>query len=413
MKKLLINYFLVSQLVALLIVLSACSMLINNPNTPLKSYGDRSITVFQNEQVSFGHPEANKEFIPDKSGILRLRKGRIILKKINVPHFEKSTKVTANIRLVSNGDPWDKAGSLFIIPQDSIINLISLQKKENKLNKLILGTDNIQGYVADYNYIPSLELVRFMTPFGVGHFSQSDKLKERKPVYIPEWENNVHWQQDITDRLSTLEGEVWLGVWIDVWTKEGYKIDVSLAFNESDIPQDKRQKKWLLPIVNTVNYVQPIKFADIFSRHDLTTTFSVPENVTNVKLKYITTGHGGHHNGDEFVKKENVIFVDGEETYRFTPWRDDCASFRRFNPHSGVWTEKVMWKGKEIDERVASSDYSRSNWCPGSDVIPETIDLANLKPGKHSLTISIPKAQAMKKKEMNHWLVSAYLVGEM
>jgi len=408
-----VHYISVVQIICFLVVIAGCSNDINTSSSKLQSFGDQTIVVFENEQVSHAHSDANKQFALDNDGVLRLGKGRIILKKIKVPYFEKSTQVTANIRLVSNGDPWDKAGSLFVIPKESIINLISLQKKENKLNKLILGKDSIQGYVADDNYIPSLELVRFMTPFGVGHFSRSEKLKERKPVYIPVWEKDVHWQQDITDRLSTLEGEVWLGVWIDVWTKEGYKIDVSLSFHESDIPQDKRQKKWLLPLANTVNYVHPIKFADIFSRHDLTTTFSIPENVTNVKLKYITTGHGGHHKGDEFVKKENVIFVDGEETFRFTPWRDDCASFRRFNPHSGVWTEKAMWKGKEIDERVASSDYSRSNWCPGSDVIPETIDLANLKPGEHSLTISIPKAQAMKKKEMNHWLVSAYLVGDM
>ncbi len=406
------NKFFSCNLIALSLLLSACSIVVDEPNTDIKSYGSRHIEVFNDEQVSHGHPDANSHFKLDDGGVLRLSKGRIILKKIKVPHFEKSTQVQANIRLVSNGDPWDKSGSLFIIPQDSIINLVSLQKKENKLDNLMLGNDKIQGYVADNNYIPSLELVRFMTPFGVGHFSKSEKLDGRKPVYIPKWEKEVNWQQDITDRLSALEGEVWVGVWIDVWTKEGYKIDVSLTFDESVIAQDKRQEKWLQPLVNTVNYVHPIKFADIFSRNDLTTTFSIPDNVSNIKLKYITTGHGGHSRGDEFVKKDNVILVDGKQILKFTPWRDDCASFRRFNPHSGIWTQKTMWKGKEIDERVASSDLSRSNWCPGSDVPPVEVHLGDLKEGKHTLTVSIPNAQPVAKDEMNRWLVSAYLVGD-
>ena len=188
-----------------------------------------------------------------------------------------------------------------------------------------------------------------MTPFGVGHFSESEKLDQRKPVYIPKWENQVVWQQDITDRLSMLGGEVWIGVWIDVWTKNGYKIDVALDFNESNIAQDKRQNQWLLPLVNTIGYVHPIKLADVFSLHDLTSSFTIPANVKNVKLHYIVTGHGGHSEGDEFVKRENILKVDDIEISRFTPWRDDCASFRRFNPHSGVWTKKTQWKGKETE----------------------------------------------------------------
>jgi len=407
------NIFSPCKIIALSILLSSCSNLNKETDTGLKVYGSRHIEVFNNEQISHAHPDANKQFTLDSDDVLRLSKGRIILKKIQVPRFERTTQVKANIRLVSNGDPWDKSGSLFILPQNSIINLISLQKKENKLNNLMLGEDQIQGFIANEDYIPSLELIRFMTPFGVGHFSQSVKLEHRKPVYIPMWEKEVVWQQDITDRLPALEGDVWVGVWIDVWTKEGYKIDVSLTFDESELAQDKQQDQWLLPLVNTVNYVYPIKFSDIFSRHDLSTSFSIPNNVSNVKLKYITTGHGGHTNGDEFVKKQNVILIDGTETFTFTPWRDDCASFRRFNPHSGVWTEKAIWKGKEINERVASSDYSRSNWCPGSDVKPETIDLGDLQSGQHSLTISIPNAQPIKDKEMNRWLISAYLVGDI
>ena len=84
------------------------------------------------------------------------------------------------------------------------------------------------------------------------------------------------------------------------------------------------------------------------------------------------TGHGGHSGGDEFVQKRNIISVDGKEVLNFIPWRDDCASFRRFNPATGVWLIKRLasyigekgYTEKEVEEPLASSDFSRSNWCP-------------------------------------------------
>ena len=41
---------------------------------------------------------------------------------------------------------------------------------------------------------------------------------------------------------------------------------------------------------------------------------------------------------------------------------------------------------------MASSDLSRSNWCPGSGVIPEEVELKDIQPGHHTLTVSIPEA---------------------
>lgn len=83
----------------------------------------------------------------------------------------------------------------------------------------------------------------------------------------------------------------------------------------------------------------------------------------------------------------------------FIPWRDDCASFRRFNPATGVWLIKRLasyigekgYTEKEVEEPLASSDLSRSNWCPGSDVVPEEAVIGTLAPGKHTLQSVFPK----------------------
>lgn len=46
------------------------------------------------------------------------------------------------------------------------------------------------GIVPGKDYVPTLELMRFMTPFGVGYYSSdNDSLSsKRRPVYIPKWE---------------------------------------------------------------------------------------------------------------------------------------------------------------------------------------------------------------------------------
>lgn len=68
------------------------------------------------------------------------------------------------------------------------------------------------------------------------------------------------------------------------------------------------------------------------------------------------------------------------------------------------------YQTEEIKESLASSDLSRSNWCPGSCIVPEVVALPDLTPGMHKITVSIPKAQRAVGDKLNHWLISAYVV---
>lgn len=384
--------------------------------------GDTHIMVFDKTNVHFDPNHIGNYAEAGADGIIRLVNGRIILKKITIPHYQRNVKVNIKVTVASNGDRWDKSGSCFVLPKQSAVNLMSIAKGEKKFPAIdTTQYERLIGVVAGKDYKPTLELMRFMTPFGVGHYSaNNDTLTaKRRPVYIPKWEQQVEWQQDITDLYPALEGEAYVGVFIDTWTEPGYIASVALDFKESTISCDKMPARHVEPVVNTVYYIGQ-EYPDIFARKPLTTTFTLPAKAKNVRLKYIVTGHGGHDGGDEFTPNENILSIDGHEVYRFTPWRDDCASFRRFNPATGVWLiprkaayiSEEGYAEKEVEEPLASSDLSRSNWCPGSDVWPETVSLNNISAGQHTLTIDIPKAQPIKGDEMNHWLVSAYLVWE-
>ena len=388
----------------------------------LPSQGDCKLTIFDNERVRF-KPDSIANFNEaDSNGVIRLVNGRILLKKITLPKYERNVQISINVQVASNGDRWDKSGSVFVLPKESAVNLMSIAKGEASFPEVdSTKYEKLIGIVPGKDYLPTIELLRFMTPFGVGHYSGDDNQlsSKRRPVYVPKWEKHTDWYQDITHLYPALEGEAYVGVFIDTWTSEGYLAKVELDVKESKVTCDAMPKRHITPLVNTVYYIGQ-GYPDIFARKPLTTDFNLPVDAKNVQLKYIVTGHGGHSGGDEFTPNQNILSVDGKEVLNFTPWRDDCASFRRFNPSTGVWLIKRLasyisetgYREKQVEEPLASSDLSRSNWCPGSDVLPETIELGDLKAGSHTFTINIPKAQPVNGNELNHWLVSAYLVWE-
>lgn len=390
------------SILALLIVFS-CSK-------DIELIGDKSVSVFNDTHLYFDMElKDNSEIAPDS--IIRLDAGRVLVKKVKLPNYQSQPKVTVKMTLVSNGDPWDKSGSLFVIPNTSDLNILDFENNSFSLKDLNQKYPAVTVFSKnEKEYLPNVELLRFMTPFGVGFFNNHEKIEERKPVYIPKWENNVKWEQDITHLLPLLKNEVYVGVYIDTWTKEGYKFSVDLNFEESKIKNHDKKEEIVIPLINTSKYVADQSYYDAFSKGSLKTNFTLDKPIKNARLYYITTGHGGHAEGDEFTKKEHIIKFNNKIIKQFTPWRDDCASFRRFNPHSGVWTEPTTWKGEDIEERIASSDYSRSNWCPGSDLLPELINLGDLTSGEHGLEIAVPDAQAIDGNKINYWMTSAYIV---
>lgn len=367
------------------------------------------IKVFNKQPLNFNGEKGN-----DKQAHM-LQSGRVVYKKVSVPNFPKGTDVSIKLTVRSNGDRWDKSGSCFVVSNPKYISILDVSKGEKEFPKNSYKLDNHAGIVSSETYQPVVELMRFMTPFGVGHYSDNS-VKYRKPVYIPSWEKQVVWEHDISQLKDLVSGSYYIGVWIDSWTAEGYNFDLELTYSN-------RQRKTykVLPLVNSIPYVGGQPIPDIFAKQPLIHTFSLPKQAKNVKLHYITTGHGGHSGGDEFIKIKNSVYFDNKLVLDTIPWRDDCASFRRFNPTSGVWIKKDSaayydFKTKKravkvIEERIASSDLSRSNWCPGSSVKPMVVKLGDLEKGNHELKIKIP-ATPVDGDKLNHWLVSLYLTYE-
>jgi len=354
--------------------------------------------IFKDEQICF-NPSIKKPTTLNTDSVLHFANGTLLLKRVNLELLPNHYQIFAEVTEYSNGDAYDRTGSIFIIPNDCKITM--LQALLDSVGVLPYFTDkrgeHYQGMIKTDNYLPPIELVRFFTPFGVRHYNEYRSLGDQ------EWENAVYYKTDITDFRTNLSGEVYIGAFIGNYDKGGHKLSLTIkAYPESDEwTFDTQNQHFTTPLFNTCNIMEMAgqNYGRLFGTDSLTVTFDVPEGCSSLKLRYLTTGHGGWDNGDEFVPKANSILIDGALRFVYTPWRCDCGTYRTSNPASGNF-----WNG------MSSSDYSRSGWCPGTASQPTFFDLSDLKPGKHTITIAIPQGEP-EGNSFSAWSVSGSLVG--
>jgi GLPGLI family protein len=350
-----------------------------------------TISIFKDQVINFSSESKSND------SILRFANGTIAVRKVKFPEIKIGSQVFADVTEQSNGDAYDRTGSFFMIPTDKALSF--LDGLQNGVKTLPIYTNGngkeYQGVVTTEQYNPIVELIRFFTPFGVKQYNYLE-LKDKT------WAENVLYRQDISDLLPLLSGkEVWIGINIGNYDKGGHKVSANITIHSED--ESKAKPTRIVPLFCTNNIMEMAgqEYGTMFNNEKgLEVSFTLDQPMKNIKLRYITTGHGGWENGDEFVPKKNTIYLNGKEAFGFTPWRQDCGSYRLSNPASG-----------NFDNGLSSSDYSRSNWCPGTVTNPIFIDLGDLPAGNHTLKVSIPQGLP-EGGSFSSWNISGVLIGE-
>lgn len=353
--------------------------------------------VFDKEQIHFAEIEKFQGEIPYDS-VIHFAYGTLILKRINMDTLPEHYSYFIEVEEQSNGDAYDRSGSIFVIPterelslKDALIDSIQLIHSYTDRRGITYRAIKLED-----DFEPVVELMRFFTPFGVNHFN------DRVQIDGLEWSDVAYYKQDVTELSKHLRGDVLIGAFIGNYDGGGHKLSLDILAYPNDYQWDLSiNDDWTLPLFNTCNVMEMAgqHYGRLFKTDSLTVEFEVPENIDNLRLRYITTGHGGWGGGDEFNPKENTIIIDGEKKFTYTPWRCDCATYRELNPVSGNF-----WNAQ------SSSDLSRSGWCPGTATQPVYFDMSFLKPGKHTITIAIPQGDD-EGSSFNHWMVSGILLG--
>ena len=373
--------------------------------------------IFDHEQICWGKENAHVEGITKKhpstsfipyDTVLHYAGGTLILKRVLLPWCTGHYQHFIEVHQQSNGDAYDRTGSIFLLNTNGWVlhNFFDGINQHPDSLPTFFGRDGqrYQGMISQTGYDAPLELVRFFTPFGVGKFN------ERMKGYGIEWRDEAYYRQEITD-LYRGGRDVVIGAWIGNYDAGGHLITVDIKSYPNGYTELDDSEEWsglIEPLFNTCNVLEMAgqNYGKLFGTDSLTVKFKIIDTlnfsvVKSARLRYISTGHGGWGEGDEFVPKQNTILIDGKPAFTHTPWRQDCGCYRDLNPVSGNF-----WNG------LSSSDFSRSGWCPGTATQPVYFDLMPWADGKeHTLTVAIPQGKPVEGM-FSHWAVSGALIIE-
>ncbi len=278
------------------------------------SFADTTtVIVFEQNYIHFGGDIQNTA-----DHFTELDNGRVLSRKITLPEFLNPVSITAHLDIDTNGDPWDRAGSVYLEIPD----------------------------------MGQIELLKFITGFG-GHSVL---------------------QEDITYLAPSLKGEVTIRAFVDTWVEQGWIFDFSLIFIDADTVE---QAGWNYSVFYNTGLTREQVDSD-----KPTYPVNIPPTQERIMLTYFVSGHCTDGIGaDEFESKDNVIAIDDTEILRYQPWRDDCENFEDQNGGGGTyWYSRSGWCPGDkvypvildVSDQLNSGVHNLSYWI--ENIRPEGID---------------------------------------
>lgn len=302
-----------------------------------------TVKVFTGEVIHFNQQDLDK-FASDEVEVTD--NGRQIARSVELPEYTDRVRITAHLEIHP-------------IPKDEL----DVHDKWDRAGNIVLSKAGMTD----------IELVKFITSYG----------------------GYTEYDIDVSELAPLLQGECKIRGMIDTWVSPAWKLSFSLIYTPDS---DAVNPDWAAGVLYEQDFTTQTE-----DNGGVQVDIEIPPDLDRVELYYLVSGHCTDGRGaDEFVSKDNVIYVDNVAVFRYRPWRDDCEDFRAINPYTRRWSDGT-W----------SSDYSRSGWCPGDYVDPQALDLTDhLMPGKHTIRFNVENVRPSDE-EGNHgyWRMSAYLVG--
>ncbi|MBD0823390.1 peptide-N-glycosidase F-related protein [Aestuariibaculum marinum] len=144
------------------------------------------------------------------------------------------------------------------------------------------------------------------------------------------------------------------------------------------------------------------KHSDVEGETIKVNDFTLEKPVNNARLYVITSNHGANKGGEEYIRREHMVYFDGEELAKYTPGGESCEEFRVVNTQgNGIYGKRP----KKLE------DWARwNNWCPGNKIPIRIYELGDLIAGKHQFKIDVPEAEF--KDQKGYIPLTVYIQGE-
>jgi hypothetical protein len=89
----------------------------------------------------------------------------------------------------------------------------------------------------------------------------------------------------------------------------------------------------LLPLAINEEFNNYAEGASDDDRHDPQDpiSFELANDTPNAQLVLITSNHGANEGGEEYIRREHYVYIDGKLVLQYKPGRTSCEPFRKYN----------------------------------------------------------------------------------
>lgn len=345
----------------------------------LPANAQTTITVLDSVVFHDGYAK----YVPDttlKKGVLKLRNDLFARKLTTFELATMGTSLKLHIVIKALCDNYDRLCSV----------------------NLALVPRGMDAYQPDS--VQHLELGRFITPF------MSKNVLPDTVAYDFDIDNVAAL---IKDKALTETYDLWLELEVFGIPYAAQK-QVAGCSDRNDVFQGRLELMTNEPAPGQQgHFLLPLSFKQAFNNYSkegtdtlgLTTkliTFELPRRLSGAVLYLITSNHGSNEGGEEYIRRDHLVYVDGKLRLTYKPGRVSCEPFRRSN------TQRNGIYGKEAKSEEEWQSFS--NWCPGDVIDIHRIGLGTFSAGIHTFLLQVPAAEFVGKQ--GNFPLSLYLQGE-
>lgn len=320
-----------------------------------------TITVLDNVVFHDGYAK----YVPDttlKKGVLKLRNDLFTRKLTSSELASVGTSLHLRVVIQALCDNYDRLASV----------------------NMALVPRGMKTYHPDS--VRHLELGRFITPF------MSKNVQPDTVSYVFKMD---HLAPLLQDSAFQHDHDVWLELEVFGIPYAAQK-QIAGCSERNDVFSGTLQLITNKPAtVQKGNVLLPLCFKQAFNNYEPTATdtlgktskslvFSVPRPLSHAAFYLITSNHGANEGGEEYIRREHFVYLDGRLLGSYIPGRTSCEPFRARN------TQRNGIYGTE--PRSEEEWQSFSNWCPGDVIDIRRYELGSLEAGTHTFQIRVPAA---------------------
>lgn len=327
----------------------------------LKMQSQTTINVFS--QITFYDGYAANVSNPVPANTIRLANYRYAKKLSDAELNSFQNKIQMNVNIGALCDNYDRIGGVHIA----------------------LVPKNQATYTLSDTGVKRFEIGRYITPF---------MNKNISPTTVPYTYqvDNLYAVFSNTALRNTYDIYVELDVFGVPYAANTQVVGCSgrndvfegtLDFITSNDPSITTSYNNLLPLLDS-NELNNYNNTDLAGQTVRLVNFNVSQSTDNAKFFIISTPHGANTNGEEYVRRENLVSLDNAQVLTFTPGGKSCEPYRMYNTQgNGIYGTTV---------KTTAWWTSWNNWCPGDSVPIRSFTSTTLTAGNHILKYEVPSA---------------------